>query len=296
MTVINSIISLGVIAVCAAIILFLVSKKFEVKEDLRISQVADLLPGINCGNCGFPSCREMASSIIKNADQGDIGDLYCPVGGDETMQEIGVFLDLEVNKTNPVIAVVCCNGSKDDAPVRFEYDGPQKCSIIHALFTGESSCPYGCLRCGDCVKACDFDAIFMDDRLGLPIVKEDKCVGCGACVRACPRDIIELRPKGRKNRRVWVACNYKEKGGKPLKSCKVACIGCQKCGKACPEKVQAISFDDFKAYIDPIKCIACRKCIAVCPTKAILANFEPPRPMLKIEKKVEEQSEREKER
>lgn len=56
--------------------------------------------------------------------------------------------------------------------------------------------------------------------------------------------------------------------------CKAACIGCGKCAKECPEKVQAITVENFLAYIDPAKCIACGKCAAACPTHAIKATFE----------------------
>ena len=291
--IINSVVSLGIVAACAAVILYLVSKKFRVEEDLRVSRVSDLLPGINCGNCGHPSCREFATTVIKGADQGDISELFCPIGGAETMQEVGDLLGLKVSETSSLIAVVHCNGSRENAPHKNEYDGPLMCSIIDALFDGENGCPFGCLRCGDCERSCNFAAVYMDEELGLPVVVDNNCVGCGACVRACPRDIIELRPKGRKNRRVWVACNNTERGGKPLQNCKVACIGCQKCGKECPEKVQAISYADFKAYIDPEKCITCRKCIPVCPTGAILDNFAPPAAGKKIEKNAENETTKE---
>jgi len=278
-----SIIILGAVAAGAAMILFFVAKKFKVIEDPRVDDVTELLPGANCGGCGYPGCHGFAEALVKAADGGDISGLNCPPGGSETMAAVGKHLGVEVSEAEPTVAVVRCGGTREKAPAKLQFDGPRKCAVAHSLFSGENGCPYGCLGLNDCVAACDYDAIYMDEETGLPVVVEEKCVSCGACVKACPRDIIEIRPKGRKGRRVWVNCINKEKGGVALKNCKVACIGCGKCVKACPEKIQAITLDDNLAYIDPEKCIACGKCILVCPTKAIKATFTPPQPKPKKE-------------
>jgi Na+-translocating ferredoxin:NAD+ oxidoreductase RNF subunit RnfB len=276
--IVYSVVVLGLVAAGAAVILFVVARKFKVDEDPRIDEVTELLPGANCGGCGYPGCRGLAEALVKAADKGDLGGLMCPPGGNATMARIGEFLGVAVEESAPTVAVVRCGGSRQHAPARLEYDGPERCSIAHSLFAGESGCAYGCLGLGDCVAACDFDAIHMNRDTGLPEVEVEKCVSCGACVTACPRHLIEIRPLGRKERRVWVACMNREPGGTARKACKVACIGCGLCVKACPEKIQAITLKDNLAYIDPAKCIACGLCIPVCPTGAIQATFEPPQP------------------
>jgi RnfABCDGE-type electron transport complex B subunit len=76
--IISSIIVLGIIGLASAVILYFVAQKFKVEEDARIDVVTDLLPGANCGGCGFPGCRGFAEACVK-ADSLD--NLLCPVGG-----------------------------------------------------------------------------------------------------------------------------------------------------------------------------------------------------------------------
>ena len=60
-----AVIVLGAIALISAIVLYAVSKKFAVQEDPRIGQVVELLPGANCGGCGFAGCAGMADALVK---------------------------------------------------------------------------------------------------------------------------------------------------------------------------------------------------------------------------------------
>ena len=262
----------------AAIVLFAASKKFAVYEDPRIAQVGELLPGANCGGCGFPGCSGMADALVKGADAGSLDGLMCPVGGAETMGKVADLLGMAIANSEPKVAVVRCNGTCELRPRIARYDGLLTCTAMNATGAGETGCGWGCLGCGDCVSACNFDAIHLNPETGLPEVDEEKCTSCGACVKACPRHIIELRKKGPKNRRVYVRCVNKDKGAVAMRNCKAACIGCGKCAKEC--KFEAITIANNVSYIDPDKCRLCRKCEAVCPTNAIVAvNFPPKKEM-----------------
>lgn len=277
-----AVISLGAIGLISAIVLFVASKKFAVYEDPRIGEVAEVLPQANCGGCGYPGCAGFAEACVK---AGSLEGKLCPVGGQPVMARVAAILGLEAASAEPKVAVVRCNGSCEHRPRTTRYDGVSSCAVANATYGGETDCTFGCLGCGDCVDACQFDAIHMNPETGLPEVDENACTACGACVKACPRRIIELRPKGKNNRRVYVSCVNKDKGAQTRKACSVGCIGCGKCVKVCP--FEAITLENNLAYIDPAKCKLCRKCEAECPQRAILAvNFPPRKP--KVETSVEE--------
>lgn len=263
----SSIVSLSAIGFVSASVLFVASKKFKVYEDPKIDLVEKLLPGANCGGCGFAGCRNFAEAVVK---AGKLEGLNCPVGGSSTMIEVGKVIGIEVVVCEPLIAVLRCNGTKIHAVAKVKYDGAQNCVVAHSLYSGESGCPSGCIGLGDCVRVCQFDALYVDELTGLPVVDEQKCVACGACVKACPRNIYELRPKGPNGVRVYVACMNTQKGAVAKKNCEVACIGCMKCVKVTDSK--SVSVNNQLSYIDTKvdACVHGPALIGCCPTGAIL--------------------------
>jgi len=281
-TVLITIISLSLLAIVSAVILYFVAQKFKVFEDPRIDQVQEILPAANCGGCGFAGCRNFAEALVA-AESFD--GLNCPVGGSTVMNSAADILGKTSVAVDPKVAVLLCNGTPEYTPHTSVYDGAGDCRIQHSLYIGETDCSYGCLGNGDCVRACQFEAMYIDPVTNLPVIIDDKCVACGACVKACPRSLIELRKKAKKNRKIYVACSNCDKGGPARRACKVACIACGKCVKVC--EFGAIVIENNLAYIDAMKCTFCRKCVSECPTLSIIElNFPPKKTKAEVQKEA----------
>ena len=274
-----------------ALLLYLLAKKFKVEEDPRIDEVEKVMPGANCGGCGFAGCRAFADSAVKAPN---LDNHYCPVGGNDVMKQVAAILGYEVKEKAPEVAVVRCNGTCANRPRTNTYDGVQSCKVKAALYAGDTACAFGCLGCGDCAAACQFGALSMDPETGLPVVDEQKCTACGACVKACPKAIIELRPKGPRGMKVYVSCVNKDKGPVAKKACSAACIGCGICAKTCTH--DAIVLENNIAYIDASKCKLCRECEAMCPTGSIIGlNFPKPLDKDTIKARIAERNKKAKE-
>ena len=264
-----AVLSLGLMGAFCAVILYIVSKKFEVREDPRIAEIAAILPAANCGGCGHPGCSGFAAACTQASS---LEGLKCPVGGADVLNRIAAILGKTAQVCEPTIAVVRCNGGCDKRPHTNQYDGTLSCAFASSLYGGETACSYGCLGWGDCVEVCLFDAIRIHPETRLPEVDEEKCTACGACVDACPKQLIQLRKKGIDSHRIYVGCMNQDKGALARKACNVACIGCSKCQKVC--EFEAITIADNLAFIDDSRCTLCAKCVGECPTSAIIEHLK----------------------
>ena len=123
---IYTILTLCVLGVLAAVILYVVAQKFRVEEDPRIDEVEKMLPGANCGGCGFAGCRAMADALVKRED---ISELYCPVGGADTMKRCADYLGKSAPQKEAQTATVRCGGSCAKRPRTNRFDGAKSCAI-----------------------------------------------------------------------------------------------------------------------------------------------------------------------
>ena len=253
--------SMGGMGLLFALGLALADKKLAVEEDPKVAQATDLLPGLNCGGCGFPGCRGYAEAVVEGTASMD----KCSPGGPEVIEELAQLLGLEAGEFVKKVAVVHCQGGHEESPARARYHGPNTCGAATLVQGGFKQCTFGCLGLGDCVTACSFNAIVIGPR-GIPVVDPDLCTACGACVTACPRSLIKLHPVDES--RLLVLCNNHDPATVARKVCKVACIGCGQCVRRDPN--EAVTIQNNLAVVNYAKVHGVHdETVDKCPTDAI---------------------------
>ncbi len=247
------------IALALAALLILASKIFRVDIDERVETVISMLPGVNCGGCGFPGCSPFGKALA--ADKAPING--CPVGGAPLAEKLAKYLGKEVvEPAEKIRAYIFCHGHKDFAKTKQDYVGAQSC-VGAAMAGGNKDCSYGCVGYLDCLRSCAFDAI-IETEDGVPAIVEDKCVACNACVKACPLNLIEMHPV---NQKVHVYCKSLDKGAIAKKACDKACIACNICVKNTKEG--GMHVDKYLAIINYDDYSITEESFTKCPTKAI---------------------------
>ena len=253
-TIVKSILVLGILGAVFGCLLALAAKIFYVEVDPKQAAVREALAGANCGGCGYPGCDGYAAAVAK----GEAPCNRCVAGGAETAAKVAEIMGVANNAAEKMVAFVPCSGTEGHAEMRFNYSGPQDCQAA-MLFGGKSNktCTFACVGLGNCVRACQFDAMHIVD--GVAKVNRDKCVGCGACVDICPKSIVKLIPESQK---IMPACSNHDKGAKVMKMCDFGCIGCMRCQRECP--ADAIVVKDNLAVVDESKCVQCGHCVDIC--------------------------------
>ena len=213
--------TMGGLGLILSIGLAIANKKLNVEEDPRIKEIVSVLPGINCGACGFPSCQVYAEKVA----QGKAGVDCCVVGGEDVLSKLAAIMKVQVEDKESRVAAVCCQGDNRECKKRFRYQGVLTCRAANMIDGGDKACVYGCLGYGDCVRVCPFAAIELYDN-GLPVVNEQRCTGCGLCVEACPRNIISLIPMSQK---VYLGCVSRDKLKAVKEVCSIGCFACTLC-------------------------------------------------------------------
>ena len=240
------------------VLLGVASKIFAVEQDEKLPLIMEVLPGANCGGCGFAGCSQFAEAVLSGAAKTN----GCPVGGIDTAGGIASILGIEAEAYVKKAAFVVCAGCEGIAETKYSYEGNMDCYSASKLAGGQKACSYGCLGYGTCLHACNFGAISIKDNLA--VIDFEKCTACGQCVEVCPKSVIRIVSPEDK---YVVKCQNKEKGAVVKNKCSTGCIGCKLCEKNC--NYEAVKVDNFLAVIDAEKCTACGICADKCPKKII---------------------------
>lgn len=258
MEIFTPVIALGALGLIFGALLGVAARKLKIEVDEKTDKICELLPGANCGGCGFAGCNAFAKALTDNSADASL----CSGCSEENLNKIENITGGITKKREKLVAYVMCSGKTDICKDRFTYEGIKDCNSALRYANGAKACLYACLGYGTCVESCKFNALSIKD--GLAIVDSSLCVGCGACIDVCPRGVIKLIPKKKTS---IVLCSSKNKGAKMKNICTAGCIGCSICVKECKEG--AITVDNNLAVIDYNKCTACGDCVLKCPKNII---------------------------
>ena len=257
MEILIAVIIVTAVGAVAGIGLAVASILMAVPKNEKAEEISSVLPGANCGACGFSGCSAYAEAIAN----GEAAPGLCTPGGAETAAKLSEILGVEID-TKIKFAFVGCNGCTKENKI--DYKGVQSCKAANMLYSGPAACDFGCLGFGDCAAKCSYGAITVEGTVAK--INKDLCKGCGVCVAACPKGLISIISPT-KRRTAAVGCSNKSKGKAVASVCDNGCIACTKCVKEC--NFNAIEMVNNLPVINIEKCLGCGKCAAACPKKVI---------------------------
>lgn len=155
----HAIVALTVLGLFLGFLLGVAAKRFKVESDPIVDEIEALLPGTNCGQCGFPGCPAAAQAIAGGAAPVTV----CPPGGKSLAETLAAKLGVSFDAS-----------AMDDEPAMLARINEELC--------------IGCIKC---FRECPTDAI-----VGAPkqihVVMQQACTGCGKCVDVCPTMCIKM--------------------------------------------------------------------------------------------------------
>jgi len=220
-----AVIVLGLIGFVFAIFLAYLSKKLKVEEDPKAGKVLAILPGLNCGACGFNGCRAYAEAVVKECD------IFagCLPGGKGINDQVSDVLGIVGCLSNAKQILVCrCQADANQKNQSSDYSGPQNCRAAD-MVRSAIDCTYGCLALGDCLKVCPTGALSLENKRIQ--INTKKCISCGKCILACPRNLFEFIALDTFKKIYYVGCSNTESALEVRKVCKRGCIACGICAR-----------------------------------------------------------------
>lgn len=166
---ITAVITMAALGLGFGLILGIAAKRFHVEVPPIVDEIEQLLPGTNCGQCGFPGCRPAAEALADGA----AAVTMCPPGGRDVAVQLADITGMELTSGGSG-----ASGIADAEP------------IVAFIFEDH------CTGCTKCFKRCPTDAIIGAAKQ-IHTVINDACIGCDACAEVCPTEAIVLRTKPR---------------------------------------------------------------------------------------------------
>ena len=163
MSILIAIAVLGFLALLFGALLGFASVKFHVEGDPLVEQIDAILPQTQCGQCGYPGCKQYAEAVSNGEAINK-----CSPGGEETIKKIADLMGVDPEPMDET----------------HEQDNSPKVAFI---------IEEDCIGCTKCIQACPVDAILGAAKQMHTIIA-DECTGCDLCVAPCPVDCIEMRP------------------------------------------------------------------------------------------------------
>ena len=142
-SIVTAIIIISAMGIIAALMLVIAAKVLYVPEDERIGLVTEVLPGANCGACGFAGCADYAKAVVE----GRAPTNCCVPGGANAAEAVSKVMGVKAGKTEAKKAVVACQGFNFNTTKKYEYQGITSCAAAAKMFAGPSACAYGCVGC-----------------------------------------------------------------------------------------------------------------------------------------------------
>ena len=240
MSIIAAILVISILGLLLGLGLAIADKKLAVEKDAKLVKMEGIMPGANCGGCGYAGCAAYAAAVTSG--EAEIG--LCSPGGNALAAKMGEIMGVSVESKERMVAVVHCNGNSEVTKEAFKYKGIQDCAAAYIVQAGPNACKEGCIHLGSCMSVCPAGAIYRDEK-NMIKVNPDKCIGCKKCTTVCPTGVIKMIPA---SATMVVACNNHEMGAKVKKNCQVGCIGCKICQNKFPSSGCVV--ENFLSKID----------------------------------------------
>jgi electron transport complex protein RnfB len=157
----TAVVSLTLLGTVLGLLLGLAARYLRVEGNPLAAEIEQLLPGSQCGQCGFPGCSGAAQALAD----GSAPVTLCPPGGRAVARALAAKLGIEADLSS------------------VEEKGPMLAEVKEEI----------CIGCTRCFKVCPTDAI-MGAAQQIHSVFREACTACGKCEEVCPTESIRLQP------------------------------------------------------------------------------------------------------